>query len=59
MNFLSIGSQNFMIYYFIESGEGPFEVPPRRTKVGIIRKLVSGDPNLYVFHDRKSSWFLC
>ena len=50
------------MYYailFNKSEEGTFEVPPCRTKVGVIRKSVHGDPKLYVFHDINSAFVLC
>ena len=34
---------------FGESEEGPFEVFPGRTRVGVIRKPVPGAPKLYFF----------
>ena len=40
---------------FDESKEGPFEVPPFRTKVFLIRKPVPDSPKLYVLKDRKSA----
>ena len=49
----------FYALLFNKSEEGPFEVPPCRTKVGVIRKSVPGDPKLYVLHDSNSDCVIC
>ena len=37
----------FYAILFNESEEGPFEVPPGHTKVGVMIKSVHGAPELY------------
>ena len=49
----------FYARLFDWSKEVPFEVPPGRTKVGVLRKPVLGAPKLYVFRDNMSSCVLC
>ena len=49
----------FYTRLFNKSDEGPFEVPPCRTKVSVMRKSVPGAPKLYVLHDGNSTGVFC
>ena len=42
--------------FLYESEEDPFQVLPGRTKVGVIRKPISGVTKLYIFKDRKGAF---
>ena len=47
-----------MLDYLMSQEKGPFEVPPRRTKVDEIRRSVPDAPKLY-FRESKSNCVLC
>ena len=49
----------FYARLFDDSEESPFQVYPGHTKVGVIRKLVPGDPKLYFLQEIKSVCVSC